>query len=479
MMPIAAAAPPPSPGKPSWLNAYRDFTRDHGFQPMRLEGRLPEDLKGTLVRVGPVSFGVGEQRYGHWFDGDGGALAVRFAEGGAWGAARAIDTPSIRAERTAGKVLYSNYGTAAPSLWRRMFGGTKNAANTSAMTWNGRLFALVESTIPTELSLEDLRTLGETTFEGVVGPAFSAHPHRVGSRRAAYNFGVHYGRVPLLDLYELPDSGPIRRMGSVPLPGMVMIHDFIATERHLLFFVAPMRIRIFRVLLGLGSFSDNFDWRPELGTEVLVIPIDEPSKVMRFQAEPFYTWHFGNAFEQDGRIVVDSVRYPDFGTNQWLAEQIHGWASTDAQGRLHRTTIDPKAGTLRTEQISDRRCEFPGATPLLSGARHRYVYLAAHSGQKAWRGPQDALVKVDMETGRETVVTLGREHYASEPVFIPRPGGSAEDDGWLLAQTYDATSDQTYLAVLDARTPEAGPVARAWLDHGFPFTFHGTWVPAA
>jgi all-trans-8'-apo-beta-carotenal 15,15'-oxygenase len=479
MMPSAAASPLPSPGKPSWLKAYRDFTADHGFQPMRVEGRLPEDLKGTLVRVGPVTFGVGGQRYGHWFDGDGGALAVRFAEGGAQGAARAIDTPSIRAEREAGKVLYSNYGTAAPSLWRRLFGGTKNAANTSAMTWNGRLFALVESTLPTELSLEDLRTLGETTLEGAVGPAFSAHPHRVGSRRASYNFGVRYGRVPQLDLYELPDSGPIRRMGSVPLPGLVMIHDFIATERHLVFFVAPMRIRIFRVMLGLGSFSENFEWRPELGTEVLVIPIDEPSKVTRFQAEPFYTWHFGNAFEQDGRIVVDSVRYPDFGSNQWLAELPNGWASTDAQGRLHRTTIDPKAGTLRTEQVSDRRCEFPGATPLLTGARHRYVYLAAHSGQEAWRGPQDALVKVDMETGKETVVTLGREHYASEPMFIPRPGGSAEDDGWLLAQTYDATSDQSYLAVLDAKTPEAGPVARAWLEHFFPFTFHGTWVPAA
>ncbi|HEX8441336.1 carotenoid oxygenase family protein [Archangium sp.] len=468
----------PSFEKPSWSKAYRDFTHEHGFQTLRVEGRLPEALRGTLVRVGPVAFGVGEQRYGHWFDGDGGALAVRFDGGGAQGAARPIDTPSIRAEREAGKVLYSNYGTSAPSLWRRLFGGAKNAANTSAMTWNGRVFALVESAIPTELSLEDLHTLGETDLGGTVGPAFSAHPHRVASRRASYNFGVNYGRVVLLDLYELPDTGLARRMGSLPLPGPVMIHDFIATDRHLVFFVSPMRIRIFRVLLGLGSISDNFEWRPELGTEVLVVPIDEPTKAMRFQAEPFHTWHFGNAFEQDGRLVVDYVRYPDFGSNKWLAELLNGWASTDAQGRLHRATLNLKAGTLRSEQVSDRRCEFPGPTPLLAGARHRYLYLAAHSGAEAWRGPHDTVVKVDMETGRETVVTLGREHYTAEPMFIPRPGGSAEDDGWLLAQTYDAPSDRTYVAVLDAKTPEAGPVARVWMDHFFPFTFHGTWVPA-
>lgn len=473
----SAASPLASPEKPSWLKAYRDFTQEHGFEPMRVEGRLPEELKGTLVRIGPVTFGVGGRRYGHWFDGDGGVLAVRFDGGRAWGAARAIDTPSIRAERAAGKVLHMNYGTSPATLWGRLFGGKKNSANTSAMTWNGRLFALVESTLPTELSLEDLRTVGETDLDGAVGHAFSAHPHAVVARKAAYNFGVRYGRVTLLDLYELPGSGPIRRLGSVPLPGLTMIHDFIATERHLLFFAAPMRLRIFRAMLGGGSLAENFEWRPELGTEVIVIPIDEPSKVTRFQAEPFHSWHFGNAFEQDGHLVVDHVRYPDFGSNRWLAEQLNGWATTDAQGRLHRTTIDPKAGTLRTEALSDRRCEFPGATPLRAGARHRYVYTAAHSGPAAWRGPQDAVVKVDMETGRETVVTLGREHYAAEPVFLPRPGGSAEDDGWLLAQTYDATSDRTYVAVLDAKAPEAGPVARAWLEHFFPFTFHGTWVP--
>ena len=474
-MPSAAPVSSPVP-PPSWLKAYRDFTHGHGFEPLRVEGRLPEELAGTLVRVGPATFGVGGQRYGHWFDGDGGVLAVRLGEGKAQGAARSIDTPSIRAERAAGRVLYSNYGTSAPTLWRRLFGGVKNAANTSALAWNGRLFALVESTLPTELSLEDLSTLGETDLGGLVGPTFSAHPHRVASRRASYNFGMRHGRVPQLDLYELPDAGAVRRLGSVPLPGG-LLHDFIATERHLVFFVAPVRINFLRMLLGQGSISDNFLWRPELGTEVIVVPIDAPTQVVRFQAEPFYVWHFGNAWEEDGRIVVDHVRYPDFTTNQWLAEQIQGWASTEAQGRLHRATLDLRAGTLRTEELLDRACEFPGITPLRTGARHRSLYLAAHASGHSVRGPQDAVVKVDMETGRETVVEFEPGHYPSEPLFVPRPGGEAEDDGWLLSQVYAAPEDRTYVAILDARTPESGPVARAWLEHFFPFTFHGTWIP--
>jgi all-trans-8'-apo-beta-carotenal 15,15'-oxygenase len=463
---------------PSWQRAFRDFTQEHGFQPLHVEGRLPKDLRGTLVRVGPIAFGVGGQHYGHWFDGDGGALAVRFEGGRALGAARAIDTPTIRAEREAGKPLSINYGTMPSSLLGRLRAKVKNTANTSAMAWNGRLFALVEATKPTELSLKDLRTLGETDLGGAVTHAFSAHPRHVASRRTTYNFGMRYGRVPMLDLYALPDAGPIRALGTVPLPGLGMLHDFVATERHLVFFFAPLRLKFLQVMLRGVSLSRSAVWQPELGLEILVVPIDAPSRVVRVQTDAFYTWHFANAWEDGERLVVDHVRYPDFGTNQWLTELPFGPASTDAQGQLYRTTVDLKAKTARHERLSDRRCEFPLTTPLLAGVRHRYLYRAGYSGPEAWRGPQDVLLKLDMETGVETVVSLGNAQYPSEALFVPRAGSTAEDDGWLLTLVYDAPSDTSHVAVLDARAPGAGPVARAWFDHFFPFTFHGTWVPA-
>jgi carotenoid cleavage dioxygenase-like enzyme len=34
-----------------------------------VQGRIPAWLTGTLVRNGPSKYGVGEQRYKHWFDG--------------------------------------------------------------------------------------------------------------------------------------------------------------------------------------------------------------------------------------------------------------------------------------------------------------------------------------------------------------------------------------------------------------------------
>jgi all-trans-8'-apo-beta-carotenal 15,15'-oxygenase len=62
-------------------------------------------------------------------------------------------------------------------------------------------------------------------------------------------------------------------------------------------------------------------------------------------------------------------------------------------------------------------------------------------------------------------------------MFVPRRGGAAEDDGWLLTMVYDASLDRSYLAVLDAREPGSPVKAKATFDHHIPPGFHGSWVP--
>ncbi|RYZ44026.1 MAG: hypothetical protein EOO71_01280 [Myxococcaceae bacterium] len=47
-----------------------------------------------------------------------------------------------------------------------------------------------------------------------------------------------------------------------------------------------------------------------------------------------------------------------------------------------------------------------------------------------------------------------------------------------FTQVYDAKADAPHLAVLDARRPEDGPVARCHLDHALTPTFHGGFAPA-
>ena len=57
---------------------YRDPTREHGFEALRVEGKLPVELAGTLYRNGPGLFGSFGRRYYHLFESDGAISAVRF-----------------------------------------------------------------------------------------------------------------------------------------------------------------------------------------------------------------------------------------------------------------------------------------------------------------------------------------------------------------------------------------------------------------
>lgn len=446
----------------------RNLPTEHGFVPLRVDGRVPDDLRGTLLRNGPGVFELFGKTIAHSFSADGAITAIRFGDGTPTGACRVTDSAGRIAERAAGKPLYGDTVSWLRRMRNGLRGVRKNTANTSVMTWQGRVLALMEAGRPTELAIDagDIRTIGETDL-GVVGPAFSAHPHRVAARGAVYNFGVRHGRKPAIELYELPDVGPARRLGEIALGFNPMLHDFIATEHHLVFFLSPAALSVPRMLLQVGDFASMWRWQPERGTEVIAVPIDDPAAVVRFGVEPFYQWHFANAWSPSRtEIVVDYVRYRDFSSFGALAR------GTDVideglRGRLHRARVDLTAKTLASEARWDRDCEFPRVHPTREGAHHDVTWLAGDDLR--------TIVRID-DAGRVEVADLGAGATVSEPIFVPRAGGG-EADGWLLTLVHDGGEDRSYVAVLDGQRLGDGPVARAWLDHFVPMTFHGTWIP--
>jgi len=434
----------------------KNLGREHGFEPLRVEGTLPANLRGTLYRNGPGLFGQFGRPYSHPFEGDGAVTAVRFEGGRASGASLVTNTVGLAEERAAGKMLY---GLSAP--WPRkvanvLRGKQKNTANTSVMMWQDRLFALMEGAKPTELDPRTLEFLGERDL-GVIQGAFSAHPHRVAAHATTYNFGLEYGRVTKLHCYALPDAGEPRHLAAIPLAGATMLHDFIATETHLVFFVSPIRVSIPRALLQVGDFAKLVAWKPEHGTEVICVNIADPSEIVRFTTEPFFQWHFANAFTRGKELVIDYARYPSYDTFY----EIGGYSQGEdrhalSAGRYHRATVDLAAKTLRSEQLSDRECEFPSVAPADKGREHALAF--ATFGQLTAIGSIDARGKISAHE-------LPSHQRATEPLYV---------DGSLLALCHE--HDRAFVAVYDvARIPD-GPVAKVWIDHHVPITFHGTFA---
>ena len=447
----------------------KNLVAERPWTPLRIEGRLPEALRGTLVRTGPGTYESFGRRISHSFEADAAVQGVRLpGDGTAQGAARFVESAGLLAERAAGKPLF---GSRAP-WWRRVWNGvtrrTKNTGNTAMLAWQSRLFAMVESSAPTELDPDSLATRGATDL-GVVRGGFSAHPHRLAERRTTIGFGLEYGPRNQLHLYDLPDEGAARHLGTVSMKRPVLLHDFAVTPRHALFLVSPVEIRIPRVLLGAAGLGDMIAWRPEHGVEVIVAPLDAPHEAVRFEVEPFFQWHFAGAYEERGELVAHIARYPDFHSFEGLRSD----GVTD-RAVLTEVRVDPAARRMNSEPIWDGRAEFPELDPRVEGGRYRSIFLPTELGDGSFRR---GVARFDVGTRRAEIGPLPSGHLVSEPIFVPRSADAPEGDGFVLAMVFDDTADASHLAVFDTTRLPDGPIARAHFPEPLPMTFHGVWMP--
>ena len=303
----------------------------------------------------------------------------------------------------------------------------------------------------------------------MIPSAFSAHPHRVASLKTSFNFGVRYGSKMLIDLFALPDQGAASKLGTVEAPWQSMVHDFIATERHLLLFVGPVKLNLLRAMLGLGDITKLFQWKPELGSRLIVVPLDAIDSPRTFELDPCWIWHFANAFEDGNGPSIDFCRYPTF-----TLDDIGQLEESGPPPLLTRLHLDLAAGTVTESQLFDVPCEFPQLHPRVQGARYNTLFVQTERPAPERKLAGVTRIDLDRGTSSEWVVPAG--HVPGEPVVVPR--GEAEDDAWVLDLVYDHPGDHSYLAVLDGQRLDAGPVATVHFDHPVPVTFHGSFAPA-
>lgn len=451
------------------------------FEPMHDEldvaelavtGEIPAALSGVYMRNGANQAFPPIGAY-HVFDGDGMIHALYLDGGTARYRNRFVESRGLLAERDAGRALYGGLAqfTMPDTETIAKAGIMKNTANTNVIRHGGRYLALMEGAPPTELT-RDLETLGEFTYDGALHGSMTAHPKWDPATGELLFFG--YSPFPPFVRFHVADRhGTLTRSVDIDLPRSVMMHDFVATSKHIVFFDLPAVFDLDAMLNGRTGVR----WDPAAGARIGVLPRDgESDDVTWFELEPFFVFHFLNGWTTDnGTIVVNGCRAPrmpvTFGDDDELSEPV--------MPTLHRWTIDLAAGTVATEQLDDRWGDFPRVNAHHEGIENRYGYLASASTAGAEGIEFDSVTKYDHGTGTSITHAYGNGVSAGEAVFAPDPAGQAEDDGWLLNLIIDKATATTDLVILDARDLSADPVARVHLPRRVPFGFHGNWMPVA
>ncbi len=465
--------------KPRWNEALARPAAEfpHTSLPI-LAGEIPSGLRGTLYRNGPGRLERSGKRVGHWFDGDGAILAIKFADGAASGVYRYVQTQKYQEESQVDRWLYGNYGMLpSGNLWQRRGKSLGNAANTSVLALPDRLLALWEGGAPYALDLDSLETIGTDKLGFNPAPLiYSAHPKVDPISGHIYNFGIAIGAKSTLNLYESDRRGKIIKYTQTKLPRLTTIHDFWMVGKYLVFCVSPIEIQPLPIVLGLASYSESIRWKPELGTQILVFDRENLSLVSSFTTDPWYQWHFGNSYvDRDGNIIGDLVRYPDFATNQFLREVATGETQTEAIGKLWQLTIDPTAGKLiSSDLLVDRSCEFPVVQKSQIGQEWRYTYLSVHkSGTILRKEILGTIGRFDRQTNTLITADLARHLYPTEPIHVVDKFDP--DRGWILTVVYDGENHQSEVWIYDSDRLDDQPVCRLGLPSVVPMGFHGTW----
>jgi carotenoid cleavage dioxygenase-like enzyme len=419
-----------------------------------VEGAIPEALNGWYLRNGPNP----RQATAHWFTGDGMIHGVRLENGrAAWYRNRWVRTESFERPFP----IYNPDGT------RNLHSGV---ANTHVINHAGKTLALVESSLPYEIT-NDLNTLGAYDFGGKLADSMTAHPKICPTTGELHFFGYGSLTSPHVTYHRVDASGELTINRGVEVKALTMMHDFALTSEHVIFMDLPI---VFNIDVAIKGGRDMpYRWDDDYGARLGVMRRDDPFGEIRwFEIDPCYVFHVANAYTAGNSIVLQAVRYPEL----W-----RGTSGFEEDGVMWRWTIDLERGTVDESQLDDRSVEFPRIDDRLAGLRARYSVTVGDG----------SLFRYDLDHGtvqEHRFDNNGTPGAPGEAVFVPAMEGSSEatrglagpdgdeSAGWYLTYVYDPARDGSDLVIVDASDFGGKPVGRVRLPQRVPHGFHGNWI---
>lgn len=480
----------PLPDRPLLRRHHKPWPMEGDVRDLVItRGEIPDDLRGTLYRIGPnPRYAPLSGRYNGWM-GDGMVHALFLADGKASYRNRWVRTSKYQAEDRAGRAVFDyllphksllSTGMELTRPTAESAGADQGSCNTCVTAHVDTIVAWGEGqSTPTVLDARTLDTIGPAPWTVQLGDSMSPRsgPHGFGGGHprecpltGEVLFTTLHVEKPFVTVHNWDPSSD--RVVSVPLdaPYPSYIHDFMITAEHAVVVVSPITMSQERVTEGRGLMG----WEPERGTHVAVIDRRPPHTVTWIEADAnFYDLHPQNAFvDERGRVVLDAPEFPVApvpmdGLDPW--EQFRGLES-----HLTRYELDLASRSMLRRRLDDRNVELPQCDRRVQGLPYRYGYNLFSTGDLDDYN-FNTVLRYDLHTDTTTEHRFDAYDSLCEPLFVPRSPDAAEGDGYLVTYAYHPDEDRSDAVILDAQRLEDEPVAVIALPHRVPFTAHGCW----
>ena len=466
---------------PAYLDpGFRINQEEREINDLKVTGSFPDWISGDLIRNGPGMVTI-DKPMRHWFDGL--AMLHKFSirNGTVSYKSRFLDCQAYRSAKETGKISYADFAT---DPCRSLFGKIQTIFNPdpkitdSAKVNVGKagddLYAWGEPLMQIKIDPATLKTLGVFHFEKNPGNRMTtAHPHT--DHRDAYNLVAQYGPLNYYKIYGFKDT--VRELTSIPVREPSYMHSFGMSENYFIISEFPLVVQSLKLALRLRPFIENFKWKPSQGTRFFIVDRRTGKTVFKVTTDAFFSFHHVNAFEKEGRLIVDMVNYEDASIiEHYYINRLSVAEKPLPSGRMERFEFDTERKKLVTRRVLSGTCiELPHIhyESTHGKAEYRFVYGC---GVNASRPNEfyNQIVKIDLHSGlTDSWFTPGC--YPGEPVLIPHPERNAEDHGVLLSVVLNAETGASFLLALNAG--DLKEIGRADLQHPVLFGYHGIFNP--
>ncbi|PIK44852.1 putative beta,beta-carotene 9',10'-oxygenase [Apostichopus japonicus] len=352
------------------------------------------------------------------------------------------------------RLVYSSFGQAyipdpCKNIFSRFFSyfdlePTDNC-NVNFMQLGEDFYALTESPRVIKIEPDELDTIKQANLSSYMTVhTATAHPH-YGKDGTVYGMGSTFGPGSSYNIIKFPpgESQNQLEMAKIfcKIPASSSLypsyyHSFGMTENYIVFLEQPLTMNMFKIMFAK------------------LLDVMEEAYLNRLRDE---TLSAGRAFAKRFVLPLEQIGNED---NLVTLESCDATAYLQEDESVH----------CHPEMLTDQYVELPRINyDAFNGKKYQYFYgLDTLDRTK--------VVKVD--TVNKTFMSWNDPScYPSEPVFIPRPGGEAEDDGVVLSSVIDlkGIGRRPYLVVLDAQSFTEW--ARAEIPAEVPVGLHGIFIP--